>query len=161
MYDPNKAHYIAITGIIIKDGKYLIAKRSPEERVFPNLWTVPGGKLEATDYINRPKDTSAHWYNIFEDALKREVLEEIGLKIKNLRYLTSLSFIGPNNIPNIVVSLFADHHEGEVKLSKDLTDYRWVTLEEAKNYELIEGIYEEIEMLDKILKGEKIESWKK
>jgi hypothetical protein len=33
-----KAHYIAITGIIRNaDGKYLICKRSPNEKLFPKL----------------------------------------------------------------------------------------------------------------------------
>ena len=161
MYDPKKAHYIVVTGIIIKDGKFLITKRSPTEKAFPNQWTVPGGKLELNDYTKRPKDTSAHWYNIFEDVLKREVTEETGLQIKNIKYLTSLSFIRPDNIPTIVVSLFADHHDGEVKLCPDLTNHAWVTLEEAKNYDLIEGIYEELEMLDKVIKGKDVDMWEK
>jgi 8-oxo-dGTP pyrophosphatase MutT (NUDIX family) len=161
MYDPKKAHYIVITGIIVKDGKFLITKRSPTEKAFPNQWTVPGGKLELNDYTKRPKDTSAHWYNIFEDVLKREVIEETGLQIKNIKYLTNLSFIRPDNIPTIVVSLFADHHDGEVKLCPDLTDHAWVTLEEAKNYDLIEGIYEELEMLDKVIKGKDVDMWEK
>lgn len=161
MYDPQKAHYVVVTGIIIKDGKYLITKRAPTEKAFPNQWTVPGGKLELNDYVNRPKDTSAHWYNIFEAILHREVMEETGLKVKNLKYLTSLSYIRPDNIPTIIVSLFADHAGGEVKLCPALTEYAWVTLEEAKNYELIEGIYEELEMLDRHLNGESIGVWKK
>jgi len=161
MYDPKKAHYLVVTGIVIKDGKYLIAKRAPTEKAFPNQWTVPGGKLELDDYVKRPRDTSAHWYNIFEDLLRREVMEETGLKIKNLRYLTSLSFIRPDNIPTVVVSLYADHHEGDVKLCPDLTEHAWVSLEEAKNYDLIDGIYEELEMLDKVLKGDNVKSWKK
>lgn len=161
MYDQNKAHYLVVTGIIIKDGKFLITKRSPKEKAFPNQWTVPGGKLELNDYTNRPKDTSAHWYNIFEDLLKREVFEETGLEIKNIKYLTSLSFIRPDKIPTIVVSLFADYSKGELKLCPELTEHAWVALEEAKNYNLIEGIYEELEMLDKILKGEKNSIWKK
>ena len=33
--------------------------------------------------------------------------------------------------------------------------------EEAKEYDLIEGIYEELEMVDKILKGEKVVEWSK
>ena len=161
MYDNNKAHYIVVTGIIIKDGKYLITKRSSEEKAFPNQWTVPGGKLELKDYSNRPKDTSAHWYNIFEDLLKREVLEETNIKVKNIRYLTSLSYIRPDGIPTIIVSLFADYHEGYIKLCEALTDHAWVSLEESKNYELIEGIYEELEMLDNYLKGEILGEWKK
>jgi len=161
MYDPQKAHYLVVTGIIIKDGKFLIVKRASTEKAFPNQWTVPGGKLELDDYAKRPKDTSSHWYNIFEDLLKREVMEEVGLKIKNIRYLTSLSYIRPDNIPTIIVSLFADHDEGEPQLCPDLTEYVWITLEEAKNYELIEGIYEELEMLNKLLKGESVGTWQK
>jgi len=161
MYDGNKAHYIVVTGIIVKDGKFLITKRSPKEKAFPNMWTVPGGKLELEDYINQPKDTSQHWYNIFEKLLKREVMEETGLKIKNIRYLTSMSFIRPDRIPTVIVSLFADYDSGEVKLCPDLIEYAWVTLEEAKNYDLIEGIYEELEMLDSYLKGNPLNEWKK
>ncbi|MGA2130471.1 MAG: NUDIX domain-containing protein [Candidatus Pacearchaeota archaeon] len=161
MYDENKAHYLVVTGIIIKDGKYLITKRAPTEKAFPNQWTVPGGKLELKDYSSRPKDTSSHWYNIFENLLKREVEEETALKVKNIGYVTSLSYIRPDNIPTIIVSLFADYDDGDVKLCNSLTDYAWVSLEEAKNYDLIEGIYEELEILDKHLKGQKLEEWKK
>ena len=50
MYDKNKAHYVVVTGIIIKDGKFLITKRAPTEKAFPNEWTVPRGKLELDDY---------------------------------------------------------------------------------------------------------------
>lgn len=161
MYDPNKAHYISVTGIILKDGKFLIVKRAPSEKAFPNMWTVPGGKLEMSDYSKKPKDTSAHWYNVFESVLRREVLEEVGLKIRNIRYLTSLAYIRDDGIPTIIVSLFADPAGGEVRLCPALTEHAWVTLEEAKNYELIEGIYEELEMLDRFLKEGKAEEWKK
>lgn len=161
MYDPQKAHYVVVTGIIIKDGKYLITKRAPTEKAFPNQWTVPGGKLELKDYVNRPKDTSAHWYNIFEDLLKREVKEETSLEIANMRYLTSLSYIRSDNIPTIIVSLFADYADGDVKLCDALTEHAWVTLHEAKQYDLIEGIYEELEMLDNHLRGKAAGTWHK
>ena len=161
MYDPQKAHYLVVTGILIKDNKFLITKRAPTEKAFPNQWTVPGGKLELDDYAKSPKDTSAHWYNVFEDLLKREVMEEVGLNVKNIRYLTSLSYIRSDNIPTIIVSLFADPVGEEIKLCSALTEYAWVTLEEAKNYELIEGIYEELEMLDRLLKGEEVGAWQK
>jgi 8-oxo-dGTP pyrophosphatase MutT (NUDIX family) len=161
IYDHQKAHYIVVTGIIIKDGKYLITKRSETEKAFPKMWTVPGGKLELEDYIKRPKDTSSHWYNIFENLLKREVLEETSLRIKNIGYLTSLSYIRSDNIPTIIVSLFADYDAGEIRLCSDLIDYKWVTLEESKKYDLIEGIYEELEMLDNLLQGKKIGEWKR
>ena len=53
-------HEVVTTAIIVKDGKYLITKRSAMKPRFPNMWTVPGGKLEVDDYRNLPKDTNIH-----------------------------------------------------------------------------------------------------
>ncbi|AKM81848.1 TPA: NUDIX domain-containing protein [Candidatus Berkelbacteria bacterium] len=161
-YDEKKSHYIAATAIIMKKGKYLIAKRASWEKSFPNLWTVPGGKLETKDYINTPKSTnSPQWYNIIERLLQREVSEEVGLKIKNIRYLCDLVFLRPDRIPVVTFSMYADWAGGRVVLEDSLTDYAWVTTKEAKKYELIDGIWEELEMLDKILSGKKVTKWQK
>lgn len=161
MYDADKAHYVVATCIIVKDGKFLITKRAPTEKAFPNQWTVPGGKLEVSDYINKKKETSQQWYNVLENLTRREVLEETDLQIKNIRYLVSLVYIRPDNIPTLVISMYADYDSGEVRLSPEMTEYAWVALKEAKNYQLIEGIYEELEMLDKVLKGVEVSGWKR
>lgn len=162
MYDPEKAHYFVVTGIVVKEGKFLITKRSPDEKNYPNRWTVPGGKLEKKDYSSREPDTSAGtWYNVFEDVLKREVMEEVGLKIKNIKYIANLAYMRSDGIPTLMVSLAADHDSGEVKLCKDMVEYAWVTLEEAKNYDLIEGIYEEMILLDQFLKEGNMSTWEK
>jgi len=154
------SHNIAVTGIIIKDRKYLITQRALTKRNFPGKWTVPGGNLEIKDYINKPKDTSVHWYNVLEEVLKREVKEEVGLEIKNMGYITNMTFIQPDNSPMLIISLSAEHDTGEVVLNNESINYKWVDADEAKNYDLIEGIYEEIVMLDNLLKGNKVD-WKK
>lgn len=160
-YDPQKSHYLVVTWIIVKDGKYLITKRAPTEKAFPNEWTVPGWKLEMDEYATKPMDTAHHWYNIFENLLRREVMEETALTIKNIGYVTSLAYMRSDNIPTIIVSLYADYASWDIKLCDALTDYAWVTLEESKNYKLIDWIYEELEMLDRKLKWEDIWEWKK
>jgi len=161
MYDKNKAHYIVATAIIVKDDKYLIAKRGPNEKNFPNKWTVPGGKLELNDYIKLPKSTRNQWYNISQILLEREVVEEVGLKIKNIRYICDLVFIRPDKIPTVTLSFLADYASGKVNLCQDLTEYVWVTSRQAKKYPMIEGIHEELLMADKILRGHKINKWRK
>ena len=161
MVDKNLLHYVVVTGILIKDNKYLIVKRADWEKAFPGKWTVPGGKLEVLDYVLREKDTSSHWYNVFEDLLKREVKEEVGLEIEDIGYVTSMVYIRPDKIPCLIVSLYAKAKESEVRLCNALTEYKWVSLEEAKNYELIDGIYEELEILDKKLKTGNMGEWSK
>ena len=148
-----KAHYISVTGIIRdSEGKFLICKRGPNEKIFPNKWCVPGGKIEQDDFINNPKDTSDHWLDIFEKVLEREILEETGLKIKNIGYVSNLALIRPNGFSTLIVSLHGEHDEGDVQLNEDeLVDHKWVTLEEAKEYDLIENIYEQIEKVAKML----------
>ena len=156
MVDRNLMHYAVVTGILInKEGKFLIVKRADWEKAFPDRWTVPGGKLEVLDYVLREKDTPHHWYNIFEDLLKREVKEEVGLEIENIDYVTSMVYIRSDKIPCMIVSLFADAKTEKINLCNALTDFAWVDLNEAKDYDLIEGIYDELVILDKKLKGDK------
>lgn len=159
-YDRNLIHYVVVTGIIVNEGKYLIVKRSEKEKAFPGRWTVPGGKLEVLDYVLREKDTKFHWYNIFENVLQKEVIEEVGLSIKNIGYVTSMIYIRPDNVPCLIVSLYANSVNSEVVLCPALTEYAWVDLNEAKNYDLIEGMYDELSMLDSYLKSGKLEQWK-
>ncbi|MBI2045604.1 NUDIX domain-containing protein [Candidatus Pacearchaeota archaeon] len=151
-------HYIAVTGIIVKDGKYLITKRPSTKKAFPNKWTVPGGNLEVEDYLNLPKDTGDHWYNVFEKVLRREIKEEVGLEIGNIKYLTSMTFLKGED-PVLIVSMYSDYSSGEVVLNEESVDFAWVSLEETRNYDLIEGIYEEFVMLDKMLNGQEAGEW--
>lgn len=39
-YGPDEVPYLSVTAIVVKDGKYLIARRSEKEKNFPGLWTV-------------------------------------------------------------------------------------------------------------------------
>jgi NADH pyrophosphatase NudC (nudix superfamily) len=61
----------------------------------------------------------------------------------------------------LVISCVADYVSGEVKLDpKESADFAWVSLEEAKKHELIDGIYDELVMTQAKLEGKKIE-WKR
>ena len=154
-------HEVVITGIIVKDGKYLITRRSLNKKRFPGKWTVPGGKLEISDYKDLPKETEHYWYNVLENVLKREVIEEVGIEIKNIEYVTSLATIHDDGSPSLVISCIADYESGEIKLQEDETDkYVWISLEEAKNYDLLDGIYDEMVMAENLRKGIKSE-WKR
>lgn len=155
-------HEVVITAIIAKEdhsagsgqGKYLITRRSQSKKRFPGMWTVPGGKMETNDYLQLPKDTEYYWYNVLERTLRREVKEEVGIDIKNIEYVTSLATVHQDGSPSLVISCMADYDSGDIKLNAEESDeHAWVSLEEAKNYQLIDGIYDEIAMVDNKRKG--------
>jgi len=154
-------HRIVTTTIIYKKDKaglnYLITKRSPHKKVHPNKWTVPGGGLSTDDYINLPPSTKGapQWYNALNNSLLREIKEEVGLRISKPEFLVDLTFIRPDGIPVIVFSYFAKFISGVVRLDEEAVDFKWVTLKEAKKYDLIDGIWEEIRDVEKILKKRK------
>ncbi len=151
----NELHRIVMTCIIYNDeGRYLVTKRGPNKKVYPNKWTVPGGGLEPSDYVDTPKTTSDHWYHVVEKTIRREVMEEVNIDIEKPEYLLDLVFIRPDNVPTLILSYYAKYKSGDVVLDKDdMTEYKWVTAEEAKEIDLIEGILGEIEMTEKILKS--------
>lgn len=152
--DP-RLHFVVATAIIEKDGKYLIAKRASREKAFPNKWTVPGGKLVLHEYQHLPKTSPTHpqWYNVVDWVIKKEVKEEVGLEIHKPNYLCDLVFVRPDGFPVVTLSYWAKHAGGEVVLCKDLTDYVWVTIDEAKKYDLIDGIWDEIKAVDDLIKN--------
>lgn len=147
-------HRVALTAIIYKGNEYLIVKRSPDKKAFPEQWTVPGGGLEVDDYINTPKTTEDSWYFAVTESLRREVKEEVGVEVEDFKYLLDITFIRGDGIPVVILSYYCPWKSGEVKLDEENIDYKWVTFKEAKDYDLIPGILGEIEMVDKILKGE-------
>lgn len=154
-------HEVVITGIIVKGGKYLITRRSPNKKRFPGMWTVPGGKLEADDYLKLPKDTEYYWYNVLERTLRREVKEEVGIEIDNIVYVTSLATVHTDGSPSIVISCMADYVSGDILLQPEESDqYAWVSLKEAQGYKLIDGIYDELAMAENMRLGKKTE-WKR
>ena len=98
---------------------------------------------------------------MLERTLEREVEEEVGLKIKNINYLTSLATIHAGNNPSLVISCTAKYASGKVKLQEEeAVDYAWVTIKEAKKYQLIDGIYDELVMASKTKTSNK-KVWKR
>jgi 8-oxo-dGTP pyrophosphatase MutT (NUDIX family) len=161
---------VVITAIIHKDDTYLITRRSMSKKRFPGLWTVPGGHLDPADFTSLPKETADYWYNILEKVLRREVKEEVGIEIDNIEYVTSLATVHEDDLsgrpisPSLVISCLADYVSGEVKLQLEETDkFEWVTLAQAKDMPLIDGIYDELVMAeDKRLNPRAIKSeWKR
>ena len=101
--------------------------------------------------MNSKPNKDGQWYNAVLNTLRREVKEEVNLEIEKPEYLLDIAFIRPDGIPVIILSYFAKYKSGDVALDKDSIAYKWVTLDEAKNVDLIDGIFDEINMVDDII----------
>lgn len=97
--------------------KFLVLKRSAHEFVRPDTWDIPGGILKFPE--------------LHQAGLKREVLEETGLEIKNMKNLTVFtSYETEKNIYNIILGSVADATQDDVQTSHEHQKYEWITAEQ-------------------------------
>lgn len=158
----DKLFYFVANVIIFResDSRCLILKRSGKEKVHPNKYCVPGGKLEWGDLsLENPTRMNGNvidFENAVEALLKREVREEAGIEIKDkIVFINDVVFVRPDETPVVLIKFAALYKDGDVIIEKGaFTDFAWVNAEEVKNYNCIEGIKEEIESTIKIFTKE-------
>lgn len=155
----DKLFYFVANVVVVRpeDRRALILKRHELEVAHPGKWCVLGGKLEWSDLdINHPSRVNGNvldFYGIVEDLLVREAREEAGVEIdRQLQYVNSVGYIRPDGVPSVMVKFAARYISGEVVFEEDsFTDSAWVTMDELKGYDCIEGIPEEIEKALKLI----------
>ena len=148
----DKLFYFVANVVVYResDGRCLILKRDKREKVHPEKYAVPGGKLEWANLdVSNPTRKNGDvldYENAVEGLLRRELMEEANITIKEgLTYLNSVAFIRPDEIPVVLVKFAARYESGDVKVEKgSFTDHAWVNEDEIKGYDCIEGIKEEV-----------------
>lgn len=115
--------------IVKKDGKILIIQRAKTDSYEPNKWEIPGGKLEIGD------DPSY--------SIETEVLEECNLyvKITSPKYFVETKVVREgkyNGLPAVNIVGEASVVGGEIKLSHEHQNYKWIDPNELKDYEVTE-----------------------
>lgn len=129
----DKKHIVAVTALIKNQtgDRFLILKRSEREVAFPGKWAFPGGKAERGERLI--------------DALKREALEEAGLRIEEQKtYLKDYTFVRPDGQNVIGICFLVRAASDEVTLADDFSEFRWVTPSELSAYDHIAGMEEEV-----------------
>ena len=85
---------------IVKEGKVLLGKRRNAHG--DGSWCFPGGHLEFNE----------SW----ADCAERETMEEIGIKIKNIRFATATNdLFTKENRHYVTIIMLADYDSGEVQ----------------------------------------------
>lgn len=148
----DKLFYFVANVVIVRrsDLRCLILKRDMREKVHPGRYGVTGGKLEWGDLdLNHPSRLNGEvldYESAVEDLLARETKEEAGVEFKpGLRYLGSMAFVRPDEVPVVLMKFAAEYKGGEVVLEAGgFSDYVWVNAEEVINYPCIDGIDKEV-----------------
>ncbi len=125
-----KVQKILCDAIIKKGDKFLIIKRSSSEKIFPDKWEFPSGKV---GFGEHPIET-----------LKRETKEETNLDVEVIKLVNFKSYIfdtKDHKRHNIQLMFLCNALNEDVKLNpKEHDNHAWVTREEMKNYDIFEDM---------------------
>lgn len=136
---------VLVTAMIFdSSGKILLTRRKSTKERWAGKWTFPGGHLNDIDFLPEPTEINNQWYHALENALRREVNEEVGIEISDINYLCNIV------IPDaVIISFTAKCKEDNPNISLSLFEcdaYTWVTPKEAESYDLIDGLLKEIKL---------------
>lgn len=118
----DRPYGLTVRGIIKNNAnEILIVKRHPKSRTDPEMWELPGGKVEKGEF--------------FADALVREIKEETNLDVKVGDFAEAVQ----NDYMHkrtVQLMMYLGDVKGEVKISDEHTDWMWADLEKIKSLEI-------------------------
>lgn len=96
----------AIIVAVIKDGKLLLAHNAGFKG---DMYSLVAGFVDSNETL--------------EDCVRREVFEEINIKVKNIKYITSQSWPFPNSL---MLGFLAEYSSGEINVDGvEISDANW------------------------------------
>jgi 8-oxo-dGTP diphosphatase len=133
--------FLAAAAFIEKDEKILILKRSSKLDFEKEFWETVSGRLEQ---------------NLTEvkNELLREIKEELGgdFKCQVIAPFGTYNFYrGENKTQETVgIDYFCKYISGEIELSKEHTEYRWIDPKEFEKYQASESLKSKVKLFSKI-----------
>lgn len=115
----------AVGVAVFKGDNVLLIKRNKPPKSFE--WSIPGG---AQDLGEKLKDTA-----------RREVSEEAGISIKNIRLIDAVDFIKKDESNAVeyhysLIDYMAEYESGDLTPGDDAIDCKWVALDDLDQYNL-------------------------
>jgi len=103
--------------IIQKGDSILLGLRGKEPN--RNMWVIPGGGVDL--------------FESFWDTARREIKEELGLEVEPTKIAGVYELIEPEIQHRVIIYLFANYTDGEMKPSDDTLEARFFTKQEVQN----------------------------
>jgi 8-oxo-dGTP diphosphatase len=120
---------LAVSAAIFRDGKVLLVRRARKPAL--GAYTLPGGVVEAGETLS--------------EAVAREVLEETGLVIAPVtlaghREVITRATDGRAERHFVILCFASRWVSGEVVLSDELDDHRWIAPAEVAGFKTTDGL---------------------
>ncbi len=117
-------YQLLVTAAIIEDkGKYLITQR-PLGKHNGGRWEFPGGTVEFGEDLR--------------SCLEREIDEELGIKIQALKPFEYSSHVYDERKHVVLLGFHCRYISGKIQ-RKEIADYKWVSPQEMKEYDITEA----------------------
>jgi 8-oxo-dGTP diphosphatase len=137
--------YLNVEAAVYKDNKWLIIGRSEKEEHAGGLLSLVGGTV----------DNEGNSKDILERTLRRELFEEVGIKVEDkMEYVRNTSFVLDNGSEVIDIVFLCELKEGEpfAKSPDEVDEVFWMTTDEIVNHPkspvwLVDSIKEAEEIL--------------
>jgi 8-oxo-dGTP diphosphatase len=127
---------VGVGVVIMEGGRLVLVRRGAEPAL--GKWSFPGGAVELGETVR--------------EAAVREAKEECGLDVEIVEEtpmdaydILELDEEGRLRYHYVLLQFLAEPKDGVLEPTSDVTDARWIPLEEAENYDLAESVRSFIE----------------
>lgn len=126
--------YFVVTGVVKNKDKFLILKKAPDDRNYPDKWSFCSGFVKE--------------FEAAEDSCLREIKEETGLGAKITKTGGIIKVIDKVKDKRWIVAVYlCEADKTDVKLCNENIDYKWLKKEELNNYEFVPGLSKDLKSL--------------
>ncbi|MGX6592772.1 (deoxy)nucleoside triphosphate pyrophosphohydrolase [Cetobacterium ceti] len=122
-----------VGGVIENSKKEILCTLRSENKSLGNMWEFPGGKIEKGETL--------------EEGLKRELLEELNIKVKNIEYYGNSIM----EYDNIIIDLTCYKCEIEDENSLELLEHKAYVWLERKNLNSLKWVPTDISIMEKLI----------
>ena len=88
-----------VVGIVVRGDKFLVERRRWDETIDPGIVCLPAGHVKPNESL--------------EDALKREMMEELGIQVNDMKFVCKNFYVASNGERQHAYCYLITDYEGE------------------------------------------------